>query len=80
VIPDFYCAAARLCIEIDGEAHTKPEQVAYDLARTAWLEERGYRVIRFTNAEVADDLRAVLERIRAACHKAATAPETPGWA
>jgi len=31
-----------LVIEIDGDAHAVPGQAAYDAARTAWLEERGY--------------------------------------
>ena len=38
-IVDFYCAACRLVVEIDGESHA--EQVEYDLARTAWLNETG---------------------------------------
>lgn len=66
-IVDLFCAAARLCIEIDGDSHAEPAQAAYDRAHTAWLNERGYRVIRFANGEVLDNLGGVLETIRQAC-------------
>jgi len=66
-IPDFYCADAGLCIEIDGDSHAEPAQAAYDAERSACLEAHGYRVIRFTNAEVVANLQSVLEAIEAAC-------------
>lgn len=66
-IADFYCAAARLCIEIDGDTHAEPGQAEYDLARSAWLESHGYQVIRFTNADVHRDLEAVLRALQEAC-------------
>jgi len=49
------CAEANLVIEIDGDSHGPPDQVDYDAARTKWLEERGYRVIRFTAGQVVND-------------------------
>ena len=55
-IVDFYCAEACLVIEIDGDSHAPPDQAAYDAARTRWLEERGYRVIRFAAGQVEEDL------------------------
>jgi very-short-patch-repair endonuclease len=66
-IADFYCAAAKLVIEIDGDTHAEPDRAEYDAARTAWLEERGYHVIRFQNDDVHKNLEAVLEVLRAAC-------------
>jgi very-short-patch-repair endonuclease len=54
-------------IEIDGDTHAAPDQAAYDSARTAWLEERGYKVIRFQAGEVGRNLEGVLEAIRRAC-------------
>ena len=60
---DFYCAQARLCIEIDGSSHFEPTQKEYDAARTVWLEQLGYKVIRFTNEEVRHQLHAVIEEI-----------------
>src|SRR5690242_9947577 len=49
-VVDFLAAAHRLVIEIDGGQHATQE--AYDLRRTRWLEEQGYRVIRFWSNEV----------------------------
>ena len=66
-IADFYCAEARLVIEIDGDTHAAADQAAYDASRTAWLEERGYKVIRFQAGEVERNLEGVLEAIRRAC-------------
>jgi very-short-patch-repair endonuclease len=66
-IADFYCSEARLAIEIDGDTHAAPDQAAYDSTRTAWLEERGYRVIRFRAGEVQRNLEGVLRRIKEAC-------------
>ncbi len=68
-VVDFFCADAGLCIEVDGDTHDEPGQPEYDAARTAWLNERGYRVIRFTNDDVRLNLAAVLEAIREACEK-----------
>ncbi len=66
-IVDFYCAEHQLVIEIDGDSHA--EQVEYDQARTQWLNEEGYRVIRFSNREVFNQLEAVLEAILDECVK-----------
>jgi very-short-patch-repair endonuclease len=66
-ITDFYCAEARLVVEVDGDVHVMQEE--YDSVRTEWLEERGYRVIRFTNDEVFRQLDVVLESILTACEE-----------
>ena len=73
-ITDFYCAQAHLVIEIDGDVHGDPDQAKYDAARTEWLEERGYRVLRFQAREVDKDLRAVVRAIREACEARRSAP------
>jgi len=57
---DFLCAAKGLVIELDGSQHGKEA----DRARTAWLEGQGYRVIRFWNVDVLQNLDGVLEGIR----------------
>jgi very-short-patch-repair endonuclease len=64
-VVDFCCISRKLVIEIDGDSHASQE--AYDQARTAWLEEQGYRVVRFTNREVTYNLDAVLEAIAQEC-------------
>ena len=53
----------KLCIEIDGDSHAEPNQIAYDAARTQWLTDEGYTVIRFTNREVWQQFEAVLQQI-----------------
>jgi very-short-patch-repair endonuclease len=44
-ILDFYCATARLCVEVDGPSHQ--DRAEYDARRTKWLNEQGIRVLRF---------------------------------
>src|ERR1700679_1810836 len=46
-IADFFCSSAKLVIELDGDQHGLERQRAHDAARTAWLEARRYRVLRF---------------------------------
>jgi very-short-patch-repair endonuclease len=64
-IVDFYCAEVRLVIEVDGDVHAF--QVRYDTARTEWLIEHGYHLLRFTNDEIFRQLKAVLEHILTVC-------------
>ena len=49
---DFYCAALRLAIEIDGAPHLTEEGKRHDAARTKDLESMGVRVVRFSNNAV----------------------------
>ena len=63
-IVDFYCAQCRLVVELDGEIHE--QRVEYDAARTAKLNQFGYRVVRFSNQAVMTHLDEVLCRILAA--------------
>jgi very-short-patch-repair endonuclease len=60
-IVDFCCVRPKLVIEIDGDGHAL--QGEYDDSRTAYLEELGYTVIRFTNRQAHGHLDAVLEEI-----------------
>lgn len=60
-IADFASRDPMLVIEIDGDSHGQQQQ--YDAARTRYLENEGYRVIRFTNHDVLTNLTGVLEMI-----------------
>ncbi len=51
-IADFVCLDKRLIIEIDGSIHQLPENKEADEIRTQWLNEKGFKVIRFTNNDV----------------------------
>ncbi len=63
-ILDFFCASARLVIEIDGDSHGDPKQAEYDTKRTLWLtEQKQYRIIRFWNSEILHDIDHVLTGI-----------------
>ena len=59
-ILDFYCAAAKLAVEVDGATHGTDEQIAHDARRTAWLAGKGIRVIRIRALDVRDELDGVL--------------------
>jgi very-short-patch-repair endonuclease len=57
-----------LVIELDGGQHLAAREKVYDEARTGWLEQRGYRVLRFWNIDILKDSEVgaiLLERIKA---------------
>lgn len=77
-IVDFFCAKARLVIEVDGDSHAEPDQIAYDAERTRWLnEQHHYRVLRFTNAEVYHQIDGVLQQIWEALQQQPPSRPTP---
>src|SRR5437763_11637623 len=61
-IVDFACPGLKIAIELDGGQHAL--QVEADAARTEEIARHGYRVIRFWNGDVVNNLSGVLERIR----------------
>ena len=62
-IVDFYCAAHKLVIEIDGDSHTTGDAIAYDVERTEFLNGLGLRVVRFSNQDVMENLDGVYDRL-----------------
>ena len=62
-IADFVSLKNRLIIEVDGEYHLLPEHQLLDAERTKYFEQKGYRVIRFTNAQVLNDLEMVMSKL-----------------
>jgi very-short-patch-repair endonuclease len=69
-IADFYCHAAGLVVEIDGEIHQTRTQ--YDDDRDRVLKARGLRVLRIPNTLVRRGLQAALALVLAACQEANT--------
>lgn len=67
-VADFGCLRARLLIEVDGPSHTVDGAPERDLERTRWLEKEGYKVLRFWNQEVFDNVDGVLDTIYAALY------------
>ena len=61
---DFYGAAARLAVEIDGATHADPDQARHDMVRTKWLAGRGIRVIRIAARDVRDEFDGVLRYLK----------------
>lgn len=63
-ILDFVCLSDRLVIEVDGGQHAEHPQP--DMIRDQWLREHGFRILRFWNHQVDDELEAVLEVVQRA--------------
>ena len=74
---DFARHAARLIIELDGGQHNEAAGIARDAKRTAELESRGYRVLRFWNNDVLGNVKGVMETIAAAVRDVGPPPPTP---
>jgi very-short-patch-repair endonuclease len=74
-IADFAARSERLIIELDGETHATSE--AYDQQRTLELAARGYRVLRFSNADVIENMGGVLRAISIALGRDPDSPLSP---
>ena len=62
-IADFYCAKARLVIELDGGGHYTEEQLEKDAIRTRELESMGLTVLRICNLDIDRNFQGVCEHI-----------------
>lgn len=71
-VVDFYCAQAKLVVEIDGPIHERHHQA--DANRQSFLESQGLRVLRFSNEQVLTGWPKVLETIRATLEKPNPSP------
>jgi very-short-patch-repair endonuclease len=64
---DFYCPAAKLAIEIDGEAHNIGDRPERDEVRTKWLNEQGVEVLRIPARDVLRDPDDVADALLRLC-------------
>ena len=64
---DFYCAAARLAIEVDGRAHDNPEVAKRDAARSHFLRSQGIATLRVPATVVLKDMSSAVARIVEVC-------------
>lgn len=62
-VADFVCFESRLVVELDGSGHAEPEKIESDRLRTAFLESQGFRVLRFWNPELTENLGGVMTTI-----------------
>ena len=77
-VVDFYASSARLCVEVDGEAHDRGERPAGDVERDRFLRKNGYRLCRVAARDVLANLDAAIRMIVASAasplHHAAHGP------
>ena len=66
---DFYCAAEKLAVEIDGEAHDRGDRPRRDAMRDAWLEQQGISVLRIAAAEVLASPSDIADALVRRCRK-----------
>ena len=62
-IVDFYCAKAKIVIELDGYYHTTKEQYEKDKQRTQEIEKQHLTILRFTNKEIENEFEKVCKKI-----------------
>ena len=62
-IVDFYCASAKLVIEVDGSQHYESQGMEYDEERSAFLSALGLQVLRFSNRDIDREFHGVCEQI-----------------
>jgi very-short-patch-repair endonuclease len=67
-VADFLCHEMRLVLELDGGIHTEERQLRHDVNRDANLQALGYRVLRFTNDQVQNELAALLDTLSRLYH------------
>ena len=78
-VVDFYSPSCKLAIEVDGDSHFGHQQIVADRERTRYVARFGIAVMRFTNAEVFENLDAVVERIAAVVAQRKQPPLAPPW-
>ena len=62
-IVDFCCEAEMLVVELDGDQHATDENREYDVQRSVYLEDQGYRVLRYWNNEIFENIEGVFAYI-----------------
>jgi len=76
-IADFICHAAKLVIELDGGQHFSDEGERADARRSAIIEAKGFKVLRFSNLDVMTNRAGVLETIATTVAERAPTPTLP---
>lgn len=77
-IADFYCASARLIVEVDGEGHSMGSRPLRDARRDQWLNAQGLRVLRIAALEVMRDVEHAVIRIVQAASESPLHQASPG--
>jgi 5-methyltetrahydrofolate--homocysteine methyltransferase len=74
---DFVCFDRKLIIELDGPQHCEPDAIDHDARRTEWLLSRGFRVVRFQNHQLDENIRIVVDSIARAMNEAEPSDSQP---
>lgn len=69
-IVDFVCFSQKLIIELDGPQHAERDAAEHDATRSAWLASQGFRVLRFWNHQLDDEIQLVVDAIDKALNDA----------
>lgn len=77
-VADFCCLSHRLIVEIDGPIHNSATAKASDASRDKALRAGGYRILRFSNTEIALEMDKVLDRISSALSASTPTPSPQG--
>ncbi len=62
-IADFYCAKAKLVVELDGRGHSLPDRESYDFERDLYFESLGIKVLRFKNSAINENFSQICDII-----------------
>ena len=60
---DFFCSEAKLCVEVDGEAHNRGDQPEFDFKRSEWLRLHDIETLRMPAAEILRNLDGAVAHI-----------------
>jgi len=63
-IVDFICRSKKIIIEIDGGQHNTDKIINYDKNRSSFLEQLGYKVVRFWNNDIDNNLEGVYDELK----------------
>lgn len=60
-VADFYCVECRLVVELDGSSHEGEDAAEYDLNRQNYFQSLGFRVVRFQNEDIYNNISSVTQ-------------------
>ncbi|WP_299477478.1 endonuclease domain-containing protein [uncultured Roseibium sp.] len=63
-VADFAIFSRKIIVEIDGDVHSLTDQIDHDRERDAWLSSEGFEVVRYSSAQVSENLEGVVLDIR----------------
>ena len=62
-IVDFICCEKSIVVEIDGGQHNESQNITYDNQRTNYIKNKGYKIIRFWNSDIDNNIEGVYQKL-----------------